>query len=216
MTRSIKILTILLAVAFLSIGINVAQEKTDDYKKQEGSFDQYNLRRSPKIRIEQEKTFKFKRPQGGMNPNSSQKDKMKMMQTMKLVYIIQNLDLSEEQTIKFMAKYSNFEKSRKEFSKRQREQQKKLKKLLKNPETPEKEIAEKIKELFNIQEKFKAEQKETRKKLLSELSVRQQAKFILLQHKMHKQIRNTFRKFMGDKDDQNRFQNRQRQGEKRQ
>ena len=122
----------------------------------------------------------------------------KMLETITLWKLVDGLKLTEKQLVKFLPKYREIKDLNKEYREKRKKALEGLKDLL---QTTKKVSARKIETKLAQLEKMEDEQlhksKSLRKELKAILTPEQQAKFILLQKQIGKEMMQQLRKRMG-------------------
>lgn len=111
------------------------------------------------------------------------------IETLRKLKLMEALDMTEEQSLKFFPKFDALEKARIEHFKRQRQLLKDLKNELKLDKPSDENLKKKLDEIEKNKADFEVKEKQLRKEMLSTLTVKQQAQLVLFQVKFERQLR---------------------------
>lgn len=120
----------------------------------------------------------------------------KMLETVTLWKIVDGLKLSEEQLTKFLPRYRESKDLKKEYQEKRRKIVEELKELLQEKEVSAKKIESKLAQLEKAEDEFREKNKAIQKEIKKFLTPEQQAKFILLQRQIGREMMQQLRKRM--------------------
>ena len=120
----------------------------------------------------------------------------KMLETVTLWKIVDGLKLTEEQLTKFLPRYRESKDLKKEYQEKRRKIVEELKDLLQEKKVSAKKIESKLAQLEKAEDGFRQKNKALQKEIKEFLTPEQQAKFILLQRQIGKEMMQQLRKRM--------------------
>uniref|UniRef100_A0A7C6EME5 Periplasmic heavy metal sensor n=1 Tax=candidate division WOR-3 bacterium TaxID=2052148 RepID=A0A7C6EME5_UNCW3 len=127
---------------------------------------------------------------------TEEKDPREIIEKVRIYKLTEELDLSEEQTIKFFPKLKEMRRNEQEFHIQRIEMIKKLKELLEE-KANEQEIVKVLNKLQELQKKrFESQLKEI-EEIKQILTPEQQARFIIFQEEFEREIRDLIREVRG-------------------
>lgn len=112
--------------------------------------------------------------------------------------MIEMLDLKEDQSVRFIARFNEFENARRELSKQRDEVLDKIERLVRN-NADEKEIEKTILEVETVTRKIGEERLKFFNSLSDLLSVQQRAKLLLFERRFETELRDAVRQRMKDR-----------------
>jgi hypothetical protein len=120
------------------------------------------------------------------------KDTRDMIEDLRIVRLTKELNLTDQQLAKLLPRFRETQAARKEFQQKHMGQIKDLDDLL-NGRASEKDLQAKLSEMERLENDFQSKERETRRELLGQLSVEQQARFFVFQEKFEREIRELIR-----------------------
>ncbi len=124
------------------------------------------------------------------------KDTRDMIEDLRIVRLTKELNLNDQQLAKFLPKMREIEASRREFHQKRMGLIKDMDDLL-GRKASEKDLQAKLSEMERLESDFQSKERETRRELLGQLSVEQQARFFVFQEKFEREIRELIRNIKG-------------------
>ncbi len=116
-----------------------------------------------------------------------------LVETLRKVRLIEELKLSEEQSLKFFPKLNELREAKEKFEQDRRTVLDELRDLLHKEKIPQDQINAKIDKLFQIEEEFNKKENALKKELRKILSPEQQARLILFQLRFERELRDMIR-----------------------
>lgn len=148
-------------------------------------------------------TLVLAQPQRGMRREAMRqqrmdrlKDTRDMIEDLRIVRMTKELNLTDQQLSKILPKMREIEAARREFHQKRMGLIKGLDDQL-NAKAPEKDLQAKLSEMDRLENDFQSKERETRKTMLGQLSVEQQARFFVFQEKFEREIRELIRDIKG-------------------
>jgi len=115
-----------------------------------------------------------------------------MIEDLRIVRLTKELNLTDQQLAKFLPKMREIEASRREFHQKRMGLIKDMEDLL-GRKASEKDLQAKLSEMDKSETDFLTRERETRKALVGQLSVEQQARFVVFQENFEREIRELIR-----------------------
>jgi Spy/CpxP family protein refolding chaperone len=112
-----------------------------------------------------------------------------LIETLRKVRLIEELKLTEEQSVKFFPKLNEIREAREKFDQERKALIDELRDLLGKEKKPADQINAKIDKLFQLEEEFNNKESGLKKELRKILSPEQQARFILFQLRFEREMR---------------------------
>jgi Spy/CpxP family protein refolding chaperone len=112
----------------------------------------------------------------------------KIVETLRIWKMVDSLNLSEEQLVKFLPKLKKEKELRKEYGETKKKTLENLRELLRAEEVSEKEVKANLKELEKIGSEFQAKTKGLREEIKKILSLTQQAQFFIANEEFQKEL----------------------------
>ncbi len=138
----------------------------------------------------------------------------KMLETVTLWKLVDGLKLSEEQLVKFLPKYREGKDLKKEYQEKRKKVVEELKDLLQAKKISARKIEAKLTQLEKMENEQWQKSKGLQKELKTILTPEQQARFILLQKQIGKEMMQQLRKRIGERKRERPSQQRKRHSEK--
>ncbi len=113
----------------------------------------------------------------------------KWIERVMLVTVIDELNLSEEQTAKFIPKFKEHQRLEQEFFKKRMEKFNELRELLHSDKISDEKLRIKIEEFERMRDDFQKRQTVLRKEMESILTIEQRARFLVFQADFERKIR---------------------------
>ena len=123
----------------------------------------------------------------------------KMLETITLWKLVDGLKLTEEQLVKFLPKYKEGKDLKKEYQEKRKNVVEELKELLQAEKISARKVEAKLTQLEKMEDEQWQKNKALQKELKTILTPEQQARFILLQKQIGKEIMQQLRKRMGER-----------------
>lgn len=123
----------------------------------------------------------------------------KMLETITLWKLVDGLKLTEEQLVKFLPKYRESKDLKKECREKRKKVVEELKELLQAKRVSARKIEAKLTQLEKMEDEQWQKSKALQKELKTVLTPEQQARFILLQKQIGKEMMQQLRKRMGER-----------------
>ncbi len=120
------------------------------------------------------------------------KDTRDMIEDLRIVRLTKELNLTDQQLAKLLPRFREAQAARREFPQKRMGLIKDLDDLL-NGKASEKDLKDKLSEMERLEIDFQTKERETRRELLGQLSVEQQARFFVFQEKFEREIRELIR-----------------------
>jgi len=127
--------------------------------------------------------------QGAIQPNKDTRD---MIEDLRIVRLTKELNLTDQQLAKFLPKMREMEAARREFHQKQVGLIKDMDDLL-GRGASEKDLQTKLSEFEKQENDFQSKERESRKALTNQLSVEQQARYVVFQEKFEREMRELIR-----------------------
>ncbi len=123
----------------------------------------------------------------------------KMLEVIKILKIVEFLDLDEEQTIAFFPKLKKIEKHKRESFRERRKLLGKLHKQLEQ-EKSDKSIKQTIDKVLKFDKDAKEKEEQLQEEMLSVLTIKQQAKLLIFQERFEEEIRKIIKELRKEKE----------------
>ena len=123
----------------------------------------------------------------------------KMLETVTLWKLVDGLKLSEEQLVKFLPKYREGKDLKEEYQEKRMKVVEELKDLLQAKKVSARKIEAKLTQLEKMEDEQRQKSKDLQKELKSILTPEQQARFILLQKQIGREMMQQLRKRMEER-----------------
>jgi len=123
----------------------------------------------------------------------------KMLETVTLWKLVDGLKLTEKQLVKFLPKYREGKDLKKEYREKRKKVVEELKDLLQAKRVSARKIEAKLTQLEKMEDEQLQKSKSLQKELKTILTPEQQARFILLQKQIGKEMMQQLRKRMGER-----------------
>ena len=120
------------------------------------------------------------------------KDTRDMIEDLRIVRLTKELNLTDQQLAKFLPKMREIEASRREFHQKRVGLIKDMDDLL-GRKASEKDLQAKLSDLDKLENDLQSRERENRKALVGQLSVEQQARFVVFQENFEREIRELIR-----------------------
>ena len=137
----------------------------------------------------------------------------KMLETITLWKLVDGLKLTEEQLVKFLPKYREGKDLKKEYREKRKKVVEELKDLLQAKKVSARKIEAKLTQLEKMEDERRQKSKSLQKELKTILTPEQQARFILLQKQIGKEMMQQLRKRMGERRGERPSQQRRKRSE---
>ncbi|MFH1823966.1 MAG: hypothetical protein ABH873_01905 [Candidatus Firestonebacteria bacterium] len=139
-----------------------------------------------------------KEGKGMMSPPSFQENiEAEAIEALKVAKIKKELDLTPEQAGKFFENYYRVAEVRKEFLEKKITLINAINSLLSEKEFNEKTVEEKVKAYYKLEREMQEKTREVQEKVVDGLSLKQKAKLIVFEKNFEKNVRETLKKMMG-------------------
>jgi hypothetical protein len=119
-----------------------------------------------------------------------------MIEDLRIVRMTKELDLTDQQLAKLLPRWREMQAARQEFHQKRMGLIKDLDDQL-NGKASEKDLQAKLSEMDKLENDFQSKERESRKTMLGQLSVEQQARFFVFQEKFEREIRDLIRNVRG-------------------
>jgi hypothetical protein len=120
------------------------------------------------------------------------KDTRDMIEDLRIVRMTKELNLTDQQLAKFLPKMREIEAARREFHQKRVGLIKDMEDLL-GRKASEKDLQAKLSEMDKLETDFLSKERETRKTLINQLSVEQQARLVVFQENFERDMRELIR-----------------------
>jgi len=120
------------------------------------------------------------------------KDTRDMIEDLRIVRLTKELNLTDQQLAKFLPKMREIEASRREYHQKRMGLIKDMEDLL-GRKASEKDLQAKLSEMDKLETDFLSTERETRKTLINQLSVEQQARLVVFQENFERDMRELIR-----------------------
>jgi len=120
------------------------------------------------------------------------KDTRDMIEDLRIVRLTKELNLNDQQLAKFLPKMREIEASRREFHQKRVGLIKDMDDLL-GRKASEKDLQAKLSDLDKLENDLQSRERDNRKALVGQLSVEQQARFVVFQENFEREIRELIR-----------------------
>lgn len=122
-------------------------------------------------------------------PPLEEREPRKLIETVYIWRMTEELDLSEEQISQFFPKLKRLENAEREHSQKIAKAMEELDELLKTDKPSTSALQGKMKELEEIDNQFQQQRIKLQDEIRSVLSVEQQAKLLVFRHRFHREMR---------------------------
>lgn len=131
--------------------------------------------------------------QGHGPPPRDEREPRKLIETVYIWRMTEELDLSEEQISKFFPKLKRLENAEREHSQKTAKAIGELDEILKSDKPSTADLKKKMEELELLEKEFEKKRAKLKDEMRDVLSVEQQAKLIVFRHRFHKEMRKVIR-----------------------
>ena len=115
-----------------------------------------------------------------------------MIEDLRIVRLTKELNLTDQQLAKLLPRFRETQAARREFQQKRMGLIKDLDDLL-NGKSSEKDLQAKLSEMERVENDFQSKERESRREMLGQLSVEQQARFFVFQENFEREIRELIR-----------------------
>jgi len=120
------------------------------------------------------------------------KDTRDMIEDLRIVRLTKELNLTDQQLAKLLPRFREAQAAHREYPQKRMGLIKDMDDLL-NGKASEKDLQAKLSEMERLENDFQSKERETRRELLGQLSVEQQARFFVFQENFEREIRELIR-----------------------
>ena len=120
------------------------------------------------------------------------KDTRDMIEDLRIVRLTKELNLTDQQLAKLLPKMRETQAAHRDFQQKRMRLIKDLDDLL-NGKASEKDLQAKLSEMDKLENDFQSKERESRREMLGQLSVEQQARFFVFQENFEREIRELIR-----------------------